>query len=171
MSVLYPRRIVATLRADWPGSFARCFFDPKGLIVCLFGQAVGDEVSRIFGLYMICNTGLSHHDFDRKECLMAWRVQRAIMPVDSLFSGCAWTYFTMIYCCAIACTVIFVAKDRYAQMPLMAQALSRSWRILLVMAMTLTVQHNLTNSSVFSSCAQKHLLGHYRLAPGWCCLW
>mmetsp|Transcript_39899 Transcript_39899/g.81696 ORF Transcript_39899/g.81696 Transcript_39899/m.81696 type:complete len:379 (+) Transcript_39899:120-1256(+) len=41
------RRLIATLSADWPNAFERCFPDKRGLIVCLFSEQSGQEESSV----------------------------------------------------------------------------------------------------------------------------
>jgi hypothetical protein len=39
-------RLVASLQSDWPDTFRRCFFDQRGLVVCLFTDREHDEGAR-----------------------------------------------------------------------------------------------------------------------------
>ena len=36
-------RLIATLQADWPEAYARCYVDKRGLIVCMFAGDPGDD--------------------------------------------------------------------------------------------------------------------------------
>mmetsp|Transcript_36656 Transcript_36656/g.93632 ORF Transcript_36656/g.93632 Transcript_36656/m.93632 type:complete len:405 (-) Transcript_36656:443-1657(-) len=57
-------RLVATLRADWPRHFTRCFSDRQGLIVCLFSEgADSTEGGDAFGseLYRYMNQMIRTH--------------------------------------------------------------------------------------------------------------
>mmetsp|Transcript_37094 Transcript_37094/g.84386 ORF Transcript_37094/g.84386 Transcript_37094/m.84386 type:complete len:367 (+) Transcript_37094:3-1103(+) len=62
-------RIIATLQADWPEAYARCYVDKRGLIVCMFAGDPNDDPAWLSELIEYMHNLIKTHPVSSEFCL------------------------------------------------------------------------------------------------------
>jgi hypothetical protein len=62
-------RLIATLQADWPEAYARCYVDKRGLIVCMFAGDPGDDPAWLPELNTYMQNLIKTHPVSNEFCL------------------------------------------------------------------------------------------------------